>query len=411
MSRTSKTENATGALEDIRVLDLSTVILGPLAAQNLGDMGADVIKIEPPGGDTIRDLGPQPTKGCGALFSGANRNKRSLVLDLKTKDGKQALLRLVESADILLHNIRPQAIERLGIGYDALSSIKPDLIYCGTYGFSALGPYGDKPAYDDMIQAVSGMAWLQGINEGEPKFIKSVMADKVTGLTVTWSLMMALYHRERTGEGQFIEVPMFETLVGFNMVEHAMGLAYREPRDDGGYPRATSPFRRPHRTADGYIGVLPYTERHWEKFFAIADRQDIATDERFATYASRHLNIDALYEALAEIMLTRSSAEWLEVLGAAEIPAMPVNSLADLVDDAHLEQTGFWNWREHPIQGSVRMPGIGPRFARTPGSLRRTAPLLGQHSRELLIETGYSETQVDALIQAGVTLEPDVDHS
>ncbi len=394
-----------GALEGLRVLDLSTVLLGPLAAQNLGDMGADVIKIESPAGDAIRDVGPQPTKGCGALFAGANRNKRSLVLDLKTDDGMGALVRLIKTADVLLHNIRPQAIERLNLGYDTVASFQSDIIYCGTYGFSALGPYGDKPAYDDMIQAVSGVAWLQGINEQEPRYIKSVMADKATGLTVTWALMTALFHRQRTGEGQSIEVPMFETMVGFNMVEHAMGLAYESPRDEGSYPRATSEYRRPHRTRDGYVGVLPYTEKHWHAFFEITGRQDLARDERFDTYANRHLNIDALYAELASIMLTRTTGEWLEVLTPAQIPAMPVNSLTDLMDDEHLKATDFWAWRDHPLHGPMRMPGIGPKFGKTPGSLRRAAPVLGQHSHEILTDLGYTGPEIDDLTEKGVTVQ------
>lgn len=397
-----------GALEGLRVIDLSTVLLGPLAAQNLGDMGADVIKIESPAGDAIRDVGPQPTKGCGALFAGANRNKRSLVLDLKTDSGMAALIRLIKTADVLLHNIRPQAIARLNLGYDTVSKHRPDIIYCGTYGFSALGPYGEKPAYDDMIQAVSGVAWLQGINEEEPRYIKSVIADKATGLTVTWALMTALFHRERTGEGQSIEVPMFETMVGFNMVEHAMGLAYETPRDEGAYPRTTSEYRRPHKTSDGYVGVLPYTEKHWSAFFEITGRQDLAADERFDTYANRHLNIDALYAELASIMLTRTTAQWLEVLTPAQIPVMPVNALTDLMDDEHLQATDFWNWREHPVHGPMRMPGIGPRFEKTPGSLRRTAPVLGQHSHEVLNDIGYSDHEIGALIDAGVTMQAEI---
>jgi len=198
---------------------------------------------------------------------------------------------------------------------------------------------------------------------------------------------------------------MFETMVGFNMLEHSMGLAYEEPRDQGGYPRATSVYRRPHKTSDGFIGVLPYTEKHWAAFFKLTGREDIGQDPRFDTYANRHLNIDALYAELASIMLTRTTREWLDALTPAQIPAMPVNALTDLIEDEHLQATDFWQWREHPVHGPMRMPGIGPRFAKTPGSLRRAAPVLGQHSEEILTDTGYSSAEIGELIDAGVTVQ------
>ncbi len=387
------------------MLDLSSIVLGPVAAMNMGDMGADVIKIEPPEGDNIRELGPPPANGCGALFMGANRNKRGMVLDLKQPEARAVLLKLAATADVFLHNLRPQAIARLALTYADVSAVQPNIVYCGTYGFSASGPYGDKPAYDDMIQAAAGVAALQGDGREAPEYVRSVFADKVTGLTVTWAVMAALLHRERTGEGQELEVPMFETMVGFNMIEHGMGLLYDKPRGGGGYPRALSRHRRPHKTRDGYIGVLPYNEKHWHAFFDIAGREDLKQDPRFATYTSRYEHIDALYEALADIIATRTTAQWLESLNAAAIPAMPVNSLDDLIDDEHLQATGFWQTLEHSEAGTMRTPSIAPRFSRSPGTLRRAAPRLGEHTREILTEIGLGQGEIDALVETGAAAE------
>jgi len=396
-------------LGGFRVLDLSSIVLGPLAAMNLGDMGADVIKIEPPEGDNIRELGPPPANGCGALFMGANRNKRGMVLDLKQSQGREVLLKLVATSDVFLHNLRPKAIERLRLTYEDVSALRPDIIYCGAYGFSADGPYGDKAAYDDMIQAVSGVAALQGHERDQPEYVRSIYADKVTGLTVTWAIMAALLHRERTGEGQQIEVPMFETLVGFNMVEHGMGLLYDEPRGPSGYPRALSRHRKPHKTQDGYIGVLPYNEKHWRAFFEIAGRPELLEDPRFATYTSRFTYIDDLYATLAEIIATRSTEEWVTVLDEAGIPAMPVNRLDDLLKDEHLRATGFWQSVEHPEAGTIRTPAIGPKFSRSPGSIRRAAPRLGEHTRELLAELGFDDHEMKAIEKTGAVGSLDAD--
>ena len=394
-----------GPLTGFRVLDLSSIVLGPLAAMNLGDMGADVIKIEPPEGDNIRELGPAPANGCGALFMGANRNKRGIVLDLKQPAGRDALLALAATADVFLHNLRPAAIKRLDIEYDAIAAASPRIIYCGAYGFSADGPYGHKAAYDDMIQAVAGVAALQGHEREAPEYVRSIYADKVTGLTVTWAIMAALLHRERSGVGQQIEVPMFETLVGFNMVEHGMGLLYDPPRGPSGYPRALSEHRRPHRTKDGFIGVLPYNEKHWRAFFAIAGRPELIEDPRFASYRSRFENIDELYATLADLIAVRTTEQWVQLLDEAGIPAMPVNSLDDLLDDEHLEAVGFWQRLSHAEAGNMITPAIGPKLSLTPGSLRRAAPRLGEHTREVLQEAGLSSDDIDAMLTSGAAAE------
>ena len=401
----STTSTATGPLAGMRIIDLTTILLGPVATQMLGDLGADVIKVESPAGDAVRGAGPPPVEdGMGAIFLTNNRNKRGIVLDLKNPRGLEAMLRLMENADAFVHNMRPDAIDRLGLDYAAVRARNETIVYCGAYGFRRSGPYGGKPAYDDMIQAVSGLAALQAVN-GEPRYVTSAIADKVTGLHVAVAVLAALLRRALTGEGQSIEVPMFETLVSFNMFEHLYGKTYEPPRGTMGYPRTLSPDRRPYRTRDGWIGVLPYTDRQWAALFEIAGRTDLAENPRFKTLPSRLAHIDEVYATLGELLAERTTAEWLEALDAASIPSMPVNHPDDLVTDAHLVATGFWQTREHPDLGTLRFPDVPARFSETPGSVRRTPPKLGEHSVEILTEIGYEPSAVDALIEAGVTID------
>ena len=400
---TSATVEAGGPLRGMRVVDLTTILLGPVATQMLGDLGADVIKVESPGGDAVRGAGPPPVDDrMGAIFLTNNRNKRGIVLDLKNPRGLEAMMRLLESADAFVHNMRPQAVDRLGLDYAAASARNPSIVYCGAYGFRRSGPYGHKPAYDDMIQAASGLAALQAAN-GEPRYVTSVVADKVTGLHVAIAVLAALLHRAQTGEGQTIEVPMFETLVGFNMFEHLYGRTYEPPRGSMGYPRALSPDRRPYRTRDGWIGALPYTDRQWAALFEIARRPDLAEDPRFATLPSRLAHIDEVYAMLGELLTERTTAEWLEAFDAANIPCMPVNRPDDLVEDPHLAATGFWQSLEHPDLGTLRFPGVAAQFSKTPGAIRRAPPKHGEHSVEILGEIGYEPAEIDALVAAGIT--------
>jgi crotonobetainyl-CoA:carnitine CoA-transferase CaiB-like acyl-CoA transferase len=392
-----------GPLAGIRVLDSTTVVLGPLAAQTLGDLGADVIKIEPPEGDTTRQLGPARHPGMAAFYLGCNRNKRSLVLDLKQEAGRAALLRLARDADVLMHNFRPQVAARFGLEYERFKAINPRLVYCATYGFRAAGPYGSKPAYDDIIQAATGLASLQAPLVGDPRYLPTIVADKTSSMAVLSSVLAALVYRERTGRGQALEVPMFESVAAWMMVEHLYGQTFVPPLDSAGYKRILNRWRRPFPTKDGYLAVLPYTDANWKTFFELAGRRDLLQDPRYATLASRLANIESLYEQLGQIVATRTNAEWLEALEDANVPAMVVNTLETLLEDPQLQATGFWKIVEHPTEGPLRTTDIPTTYSETPGEIRRLPPRFGEHSVEVLGEAGFSQAEIDAMLASGAT--------
>src|SRR5690606_29965492 len=396
----SKAKN--GPLTGIRIADLTSVLLGPYAAQILGDMGADVIKVEGPEGDTTRDLGPRRSEGMAAVYLTANRNKRALGIDLQSREGHAAFRKLRGTCDVFLHNMRPSAIRRLGLTYDEVCKVRPDIIYCGAYGFSQNGPYANKPAYDDMIQGVSGLAATQSAVMGRPGYIPTVLADKATALSAVYAIAMALFHRERTGEGQEIDVPMFETMVHFHLLEHLYGGNFVPPMGPVTYPRAMSPDRRPYETKDGMIGVLPYVDKHWRAFFEMAGEPEVMQDPRFATIEARLANINVVYAKLAEIIKTRTTDEWMKDLDAANIPAVKINRTEDLMDDEHLNAIGYWQTMDHPTEGTLKFPGIPVQFSATPGTTRLPAPQHGQHNREIMAEAGLSAAEIDALIAAGI---------
>ncbi len=392
-----------GPLTGVRVVDCTTVVLGPWAGQQLGDLGADVVKVEPPEGDTTRQLGPMKNSDMGAFYLAVNRNKRSIVLDLKQESARRVLLRLAERADVLLHNYRPRAARRLGLSYEMFRAVNPGIIYVGTYGFRAAGPYGEKPAYDDVIQAASGIASLQSALVGEPRYVPTIVADKTSSMTVLAAVLAALYHKARTGEGQEVEVPMFESLVAWIMVEHLYGETFVPAQESIGYKRVLNRYRRPFKTKDGYLAILPYTDQNWRDFFQLAGRQDLLDDPRFKTLGTRLRHIDFLYEELGKIAATRTSAEWLADLDSKGIPAMIVNSLESLLKDPQLEATGFWHVVEHPSEGTLRLPGIPVRYGKTPGDIRRLPPRLGEHSVEILQEIGLGASEIDGLLASGAT--------
>jgi crotonobetainyl-CoA:carnitine CoA-transferase CaiB-like acyl-CoA transferase len=395
-----------GPLNGVRVVDCTTVVLGPWAAQQLGDLGADVIKVEPPEGDTTRQLGPMKNPDMGAFFIAVNRNKRSIVLDLKQDSARRALLKLVEPADVFLHNYRPQAARRLGLSYEMFRAVNPGLVYVGTYGFRASGPYGEKPAYDDVIQAASGVASLQASLIGEPRYVPTIVADKTSSMTVLAAVLAALYHKARTGQGQEVEVPMFESLAAWVMVEHLYGETFVPPLETIGYKRVLNRWRRPFKTRDGYLAILPYTDQNWRDFFEIAGRPDLLDDPRFKTLGSRLRHIEVLYEELGKIATTRTNAEWLATLDRGNIPAMIVNTLETLLHDPHLEATGFWQVVEHPSEGTMRLPGIPAAYSKTPGDIRRLPPRLGEHSLDILREAGLGAGEIEALLASGATRAP-----
>jgi len=390
-----------GPLQGIKVIDLTSVMLGPFCTQILGEMGAEVIKIEPPGGDIGRWTGIARTKGMATGFMTKGRNKRSVVLDLKKAEAKAVLRRLVASADVFVHNIRPKAAARLGIDYASVSQWRPDIVYASATGYGEDGPFVDKPAYDDLIQGASGLASLFGSVTGTPRYAPSVLADKTTGLYLTYSISMALFYRERTGEGQKIHVPMYESFVSFIISEHFQGRTYDPPSGPAGYQRMLTTHRRPFPTADGFVCVLPYNDKHWRTFFALVGRDDLLDEPKFARQSSRSANIDELYSIVAGVMQTRTTQQWLHDLEQADIPVMPMNAPEELFECPHLDAVGMFPQVEHPTEGTLRTTKVPVSFSKTPGGYYRHAENLGQSTQAVLAEAGYSEEEIAALQEVG----------
>ena len=395
----------TGPLDGFRVLDLSSVVLGPLATQVLGDLGAEVIKIESPEGDTTRRTGPRRSPGMAALFMGVNRNKRSAVLDLKQAAARDALWRLVDGADVFLHSIRPQKLARLGFDHESVCARNPRIVYAGLHGYRTDGPYGGQPAYDDVIQGRSGSADLMARLVGEPRYMPTIMADKTCALVAAYAVIAALLARERTGCGQFVEIPLFETMAAFNLTEHIYGHAF-DPAEAGmGYPRVLVPWRRPYPTADGYICMLAYTDEQWRRLWREIGRPELIDDPRFDTLGSRSDNIDEVYRIAGECLKERTSAEWTEVFERLEIPAAPVTTLEGLMQDPHLDAVGFFHRRRHPSEGGVVLTDPPVRFSESAEeeAIRRLQPRLGEHSAEVLAEAGLGGDEIAALFAAGAS--------
>ncbi|WP_375187361.1 CaiB/BaiF CoA transferase family protein [Sphingobium yanoikuyae] len=374
-----------GPLAGIRVVDLTAMVFGPYATQIMADMGADVIKIEPPAGDATRYINAGPTPALGGVFTNVNRGKRSLVLDLRQEEDKATLRALIATADVFIHSMRGKAIAKLGFDYQAVKAIRPDIIYTNCYGYSRRGPDGDKPAYDDTIQAECGIPHLQQLMTGKPDFMATIIADKVAGLTGLYATMMALFHRERTGEGQEVEVSMFETMASFMLTEHASGMLFEPPLGPAHYHRVVARNRKPYATKDGHVAALVYNDKHWNAFVAAVN--PLWATEEFDTLAKRAKQIDRVYGLLGETFAERTTQEWLELLEALHIPAAPLRTTDELFDNAHLNAIGFFETVETP-QGPVRFPGVPTWFSQTPGRVAGGAPELGAHSREVLDELG-----------------------
>ncbi|SEQ06608.1 Crotonobetainyl-CoA:carnitine CoA-transferase CaiB [Solimonas aquatica] len=370
-----------GPLAGLRVLDLTAMVMGPYCTQIMADMGAEVIKIEPPEGDNTRYISVAPVPGKSGVFANVNRGKRSVVLDLRSEAGKAALRALVKTADVFIHSMRGKAIARLGFDYAQVAALRPDIVYTNCYGYSRRGPEADQPAYDDTIQAECGLTAVQQMLTGEPGFVGTIMADKVAGLTVLYATMMALFHRARSGEGQEVEVGMFETMASFMLVEHANGALFTPPLGAAHYPRAVARNRRPYRTRDGHIAALIYNDKHWS-LFVEAVKPDWATPE-LATLAQRAQCIDRVYGLLAQTFAQRSTQQWLDLLRELGIPAAPLRTPGELFDNAHLNAIGFFESVDTP-QGQMRFPGVPTWFSRTPGAVAGAPPELGRDTRAVL---------------------------
>ncbi|HEX7811403.1 MAG TPA: CoA transferase [Burkholderiales bacterium] len=391
-----------GPLSGVRILDLTTVVMGPFATQLLAELGADVIKVEPHDGDNMRHPAPMKNPGMGYIFLNLNRGKRGIVLDLKKPEGHEALMRLIPETDVLIYNVRPQAMARLGLSYEDLRKVNPKIIYVGAYGYSQRGPYAAKAAYDDLIQGISGIPSLvKKSGAAAPAYAPVNLADRVTGLHAVYAVTAALFHRERTGQGQSVEVPMFESLAHFVLGDHSAGLTFDPPSGDAGYARLLA--RKPYRTSDGYLCVLVYNDKQWKSFADSIGQPDLMKDPRFATQANRARHISEIYAYLAELIKQRSTAEWMALMEKADIPVAPVNDVTDLIDDPHLAATGFFSLEQHPSEGTLRTMRTPTSWSDSPPGAQRPAPRLGEHSAEVLKEAGYSDAEIARMAKDGVT--------
>lgn len=398
-------KKATGPLSGIRILDLTSVVNGAYGTQILADQGADVIKLEDPGsgrgdgGDIMRWAGHPPEgapRGMGPIFLTINRNKRSVLLDLTDPKARRTLERLIKSCDVFAASVRYAGLERLGLAYKDVAAIKPDIVYVHAAGYGSEGPYAGEPAYDDLIQSASGLADVLPRTDGNPtpRILPTLVADKVSGLFLSQAVTAALFHRERTGEGQFVEVPMLECVTSFLLVEHMYDETYQPPTGQWGYTRVLNPNRKPFKTKDGYIGLLPYTDRQWDQFFEVAGYgETIAKDPRFSDYFTRMKHISELYGLVEEAAATKTTQEWLDLLKPLSIPVVKTNRLEDLPDDPHLKAVDFFQTFEHPQMGGYRQMRPPVRFSKSPSNIRRHPPGLGEHTDEVLSEIVQDEGQ------------------
>jgi crotonobetainyl-CoA:carnitine CoA-transferase CaiB-like acyl-CoA transferase len=383
-----------GALKGIRVLDLTSVVMGPMATQILGDLGADVITVENARGETNRAMGPGPHPALSGTSLNLLRGKRNIALDLKHPDGRDVIMRLAATCDVFVTNLRPSSLGRLRLTYHEVRYARPDVVYCQAQGFPADTGRADDPAYDDIIQSATGVADAARRAYGEPRLVPILVADKVAGLTIVYAVLAALFHRERSGEGQHIEVPMTQAMAAFMLVEHGAGGVSHPPTGPAGYHRILTPQRRPQRTADGWINVLPYSKQQYDTLFAAGGREDLLGDARYADGRARIANSDFLYQQVRTILVQRTTDEWLAFCRDNEIPATPVVTLEELLAEQPL--------MTHPLAGDYRQIRPGARLAATPMRASRPAPLPGQHNREVLREVGYSDDDIDGLLTRGV---------
>ncbi|MEM7215297.1 MAG: CoA transferase [Pseudomonadota bacterium] len=392
-----------GPLSGYKILDLTTVVLGPYCTQLLGDLGADIIKVESPEGDIMRHAGPHVSEGMGPIYLTINRNKRAMKLDLKTAGAKEILNRLVRESDGFVHNIRAAGMKRLGFDYESVKALKPDIVYCHAVGYGSGGHYAGRQAYDDLVQAASGASFMIPMQDGstEPRYFPGLVADKTTGLHAAYAMLAGFLHRERTGKGQMIEVPMMECMVSFTMVENLYGHAFVPPQEPIAYTRSINPNRKPYRTKDGYIAIMPYSNDNWRNFFTLGGMPDLIDDPRYSTYKERTKNITDLYKQMEIIALQRTTDEWMEVLGEKNVPCMRVHSLDSVLTDPQLRETGFLEEREHPTEGQYISINNPVKFHGSPTRTFREPPLQGQDNFALLEELGYSAEEVGEFEKEG----------
>lgn len=394
-----------GPLQGLRIVDLTTVVLGPYATRILADLGADVIKVETPAGDQTRYYKPLKHEGMAGYFINLNRNKRSISVDLKTAQGMAILKRLIGGADAFIHNMRQQAAERLGLGYEAVRSIRPDIVYCGAVGFGTAGPYSGRAAYDDVIQAASGLAGLHAAVHGEPAYAPTVLCDKITGQTVAYAVMAALLQQARGGGGQAVEVPMLETSAEFALVEHLHAATFEPPIGEIGFKRVLSKNRKPFRTADGYMCILPYSDSNWADFFRFTGRTELLDDARFRVLADRVQHIDFLYSVVEQEAPRFTNAQWQAFCDRVSMPCMPVKSLDEVLHDEHLAAVGMFSVQQHPTEGAYRVVRSPVQFA-APFQVRHHAPRLGGDSVGVLEEAGFSSAEIEDFLREGVVHAP-----
>lgn len=393
-----------GPFAGLKVVDLTTVVVGPYSTQLLADMGADVVKVEAPDGDLTRMTGPARNKGMTATFMQLNRNKRAATLDLKQEAGAEAMRKLLSEADLFVHNMRPEPLERLGFDYEEVRKFNPEIVYCNIWGFGLDGPYAGRAAFDDIIQGVSGLVALEGYGGKEARYVPMLLADKTTGLFAAFAMASALYHKLKTGEGQVIETPMFESMTSFTMIEHLAGSAFSPPLGPPGSERHAKPMRWPIKSADGWVCILATSDKHWRGLTRVGGRPELAEDPRYDTRPKRLERRQEVVALTTEMAATKPTAEWVEELAEAGVPCMPISTLDEVVDDPHLNEVGFWQEHDHPSEGRIRLMRPPYSLGKTPPSIRKMPPRFGEHTAEVLAELGYDKATIDAMLAAGAAV-------
>lgn len=389
-------------LEGVRIIDASSILMVPYCTRLLADMGAEVIKVETINGDNTRYIGPSINNGMAAVFLNINRNKKSICVDLKTPEGRLIIYKLIKTSDVFVSNIRKAALEKIKLTHSDFEKLNPKIITANAVGFSSKGPYAGLPAFDDTIQAVSGMAAYQGAYSNQPSYTSGATADKVTGIMLGMSIIGALFNREKNGKGIELEVPMMETMVDFTLVEHLYGFNFIPPKAPPIYPRQSSPNRRPYKTKDGYVAVLPYSDEQWLRFFKLVGKEEILKDSKFSSLKSRNENIDLLYHMLSEELTKQDTNYWLKSLKQSDIPAAKVNFPEEIFEDEHLQETNFFRETQHPSEGKLLYPKFPVEFKNTDNGETLHAPNLGENTKEILVGLGYSDFEIESLASKNI---------